>query len=133
MIMHFNGTSWKTQSSGTTGNLNSVWGTGPTNVYAVGDGLSWQSGVLLRYDGKTWTIAKSNVLAYKSVWGSSPTDVYVAGSAPPAHGFIQHYDGKTWSHAAAMMLMPLQVVWGTSSTSVYAAGYNNTLLHYPNK
>ncbi len=36
-VVHFDGTQWTAQQSGVTEHLFRVWGTGPTDVFAVGD------------------------------------------------------------------------------------------------
>ncbi len=37
MILRFDGTTWTKMTSNVSANLHAVWGTSPTNVYAVGD------------------------------------------------------------------------------------------------
>lgn len=53
-ILHYDGTSWTQQASGTTETLNAIHGTGPDNVYAVGEG-----GVILHYNGNIWSTVPS--------------------------------------------------------------------------
>jgi hypothetical protein len=36
-ILHYDGTTWTAESSGTTNKLNAVWGVSETNIYAVGE------------------------------------------------------------------------------------------------
>ena len=46
-VLHFDGTRWQEQKSGTSRNLSAVWAVSPTDVFAVGfDGL------ILHFDGK---------------------------------------------------------------------------------
>ena len=65
--------------------LNAVWGSSATDVYAVGS-----SGTILHFDGNAWQAIPSGTTAtLYGVGGSSATDVYVTGD-----GTILHYDGS---------------------------------------
>jgi hypothetical protein len=66
-----------------------VWGSGPSDVYVVGDG-----GTILHHDGRKptgfpwWTAMKSSVgNTLYGVWGSGASDVFVVGD----RGTILHY------------------------------------------
>jgi hypothetical protein len=48
-IVHYDGSSWKSQTSSSTDNLVGVWGSSPQDVFAVG-----RSSVL-HYDGSQWS------------------------------------------------------------------------------
>src|SRR2546422_1531974 len=50
-------TSWTAQTSGTSQHLLGVWGSGGTDVFAVGGG-----GTIVHYDGTSWTDRKSTRL-----------------------------------------------------------------------
>jgi len=54
-----------------------VWGTGPANVYAVGD-----QGSIYRWNGTTWSdgTARSGASGLSGVWGSSAADVFAVGA-----------------------------------------------------
>ena len=58
-----------------------VWGTGPGEVYAVGDGA--ESGKIDRFDGVAWTRAfnLSGLVDMwpEAIWGTSTGDVWVVG------------------------------------------------------
>src|SRR5438552_16184979 len=83
-ILHYNGTSWSSVSSGTVQNLNSVWGTSASDVWAVGDG-----GTLLHYNGISWSSVTSGTTApLHAVWGHSAADGWDGGGTT-----IFHYDG----------------------------------------
>ena len=94
----------------------SVWGSSPTDVFAVGE-----PGTILRYDGTTWSKMDSGTTALLfDVWGTSPSDVFAVGDT------ILHYDGSTWSRmeiaTVAIERVKLSGVWGTSSSDVFAVG-----------
>ncbi|HOX44921.1 MAG TPA: hypothetical protein PK668_15080 [Myxococcota bacterium] len=79
-------------------NLMDTWGTGPTDVYAVGF-----AGTILHYDGSAWTpMVSGSVEDLYGVWGYvlrdattgavTRTDVFAVGS----NGTILRYNGETW-------------------------------------
>jgi hypothetical protein len=55
--------------------LYEVWGTGPADVFAVGE-----SGTVLHFDGTAWTATRPTSRSLLGVWGSSPSDVYAVGN-----------------------------------------------------
>jgi hypothetical protein len=68
--------------AGTTA-IRAMWSSGDNFVIAVGDG-----GMILRFDGTTWTKMTSNVTTHlRAVWGTSPTNVYAVGD----NATILHY------------------------------------------
>lgn len=111
-ILRYDGTSWTTMASPTSRTLARVSGSGPADVWAVGDS------VVLHYDGTQWstvsgsdgfhdllshvpTVAEqqrgSNRPEYQALfqlglWARSPKEVYVGSE----HGNVVRYDGKSW-------------------------------------
>src|SRR5512136_2582018 len=49
-IVHYDGSSWQSMSSGTGHLFRGVWGTSSSDVFAVGS-----VGTILHYDGNTWS------------------------------------------------------------------------------
>jgi hypothetical protein len=98
-IMRSTGQGWTAMQSPTTRTLRRVWGSGPNDVWAVGDS------VLLRFNGTAWQpVPMTGVLAQMQsaptsqnvvqagLWGASASDVYLGGNS----GRIAHFDGVTW-------------------------------------
>ncbi len=98
--------------------LNAVWGSGPSDVYAVG-----LNGVILHSTGDdVWTQQKTG-RAYEltSVFGSSATDVYAVESDAVLHS---SGDGH-WS--VVPNIQPagtgeLRQIWMSSPTNIYVSG-----------
>ena len=121
---------WASMEKGTSG-LESVWGSSPSDVFAVGD-----YGLILHYDGTEWrsmdNVAEKKADAgnLKRVWGSSGTDVFTVGN----YGTILHYDGKEWQVMESNTEIALYSVWGTSGSDVFAVGGSSNaggvILHY---
>jgi hypothetical protein len=87
-IKHFNGESWEEMFAPTNSALNSVFGFGPDDVYAVG----WW-GTILHYDGAEWTQMESGTdIHLWDIWGASPDSVWVVGGTiSPVEGVVLHY------------------------------------------
>jgi hypothetical protein len=115
---------WTVEASGTTHNLNAVWGTSGSNVYAVGD-----SGAFLHYDGMSWSQVQSQDSLFQAIitphsypsytiWGSSATDVYVGADG----GALVHFDGQHWQLVSGVPGgLTVLGIWGDSPTDVWIA------------
>lgn len=70
--------------------LESLWGFGPNDVWAVG-----AQGVIRHWvGGDAWSVVASPVTAdLHAVWGSRSDDVWAVGD----DGNVVHWDGKVWS------------------------------------
>lgn len=124
-ILHYDGSAWTAQESGTMESLWGVWGAAPDDVYAVG-GIPFAGGVptVLHYDGSAWStvelpeLERANVFAFFKVWGSGPSDVYVVGQ----RGVVMHYDGSAWTEMGIGATQDLISVWGTGPDRVAIVG-----------
>jgi hypothetical protein len=120
---HYDGNNWTQVPTGVSVALWDIWGTGPSNVYAVGE-----LGTVLRYNGAQWT-TQSNIPTNESlnaIWGSSATDIFAVGDC----GTVIHFDGTSWTAQASGATQNLYGVWGFSGSSVYAVGALGTIVHY---
>ncbi|MBN2560091.1 MAG: hypothetical protein JXQ75_04100 [Phycisphaerae bacterium] len=119
---------WEWQNRLPQGNhLNGIWGTGSTDVFAVGD-----AGTILHYDGWNWTPMDSGTTeSLRGVWGSGPIDVFVVGGTDyPASSVILHYNGTVWTTMTNLASEQLNGVWGSAGDDVFAVGEYGTVLHY---
>ena len=121
-IIHYNGSDWSAEPSGTGNTLTSVWGSSASDVFAVG-----RYGTILHYDGSVWsTMTSGTTKELWSVWGSSPSDVFAAGNG----NTILHYDGRHWEgYIYSSAAIKLLGIWGSSSSDVFAVGENGAILH----
>lgn len=67
------GDQWEGLDTGTDARLRAVWGTGPSDVFAAGDG------VLLHYDGAVWTKEASG--QFRGVWGADKDNIFAASQS----------------------------------------------------
>src|SRR5256885_16145358 len=96
--------------SGTTQYLFGLWGSGPSDVFAVGD-------LILHFNGTGWTaLSGAPNEAWRAVWGTAANDVWVVGLG----GALVHFDGTTW-RSTGSALGDFNGVRGTSSSDGRAA------------
>jgi hypothetical protein len=89
-------------ASGTTNDLLSIWGSGATDVFAVGS-----LGTIVHWDGNRWSLLPSGTT--QTLWevaGSGPGDVFIAA----ANGLL-HARARTWEPIAVAPLNGALGVW----------------------
>jgi hypothetical protein len=110
--------------SGTSNDLRSIWGSGPNDVFAVGE-----YGTIQHYDGQQWTGTRSFWGLY-GVWGSSSTDVYAVGGNYSSDDLssvsIRHYDGNEWREIRRGGTTNLRSIWGVND-SRFAVGEDGAI------
>lgn len=135
VILRFDGSGWVRQHRETNLVLRGVWGSSPSNVFAVGFNLFSPGNDiarLLQYDGSQWSdvpgfTSEFEDLGFQSVWGSSATDVFAVGGAFDGEfdrSLIFHFDGTSWQRMPqpSPVAPSLFDVWGSSAENVYAVG-----------
>lgn len=107
--------------------LHGVWGSDPSNVFAVGGRGPTAPSIVMRFDGRGWqpmTLPNiSRVL--RGVWGSGPDHVLAVGEVATA----LRYDGTAWTLEWAQKADTLLGVWGSGPDDVWVAG-GSTLQHF---
>lgn len=105
--------------------LRAIWGANAQNIFAVGD-----SGVILRYDGKSWTggaQSAANGRTLRGVWGSSASNVWAVGDG----GLILNWNGSSWNGpGGSTATANLQAVWGLDVRTVWTVGDAGTILKW---
>jgi hypothetical protein len=93
-IFHWDGRGWSLAfagaagAAGQTASISALWGSGPNDVWAVGGatkkdplGAEVKSGLILHWDGITWTAVESGTEHYlNDIAGSGPSDIWIVGS-----------------------------------------------------
>ncbi len=136
--------SWRTDTLGFfSSRLIDVWGTSPSNVYAVGlldpEGTE-PSSFILRFNGIRWTTIEDDSLSWwvgagvlAGIHGLSDSAIYVVGSrfnGPPATGLVARWDGRRWWNISPDSTGSLLSVWVRTAEDVYACGLDGTILRY---
>lgn len=97
-----------------------VWGSSPTDIYAVGWG-----GEVVRFNGASWSEVVPDggeMAALRSISGTSPTNVIAVGRTNDLRGLVVRYDGNGWSVWEHNGSEELYGVWVESPTSAFAVG-----------
>ena len=107
--------------------LYAVWGSGPDDVWAVGD-----YGTIRHCSADTtlWTIIESPTREnLRGIWGSGRKDIWAVGE----NGTFLHYDGTDWRIATGGFVPGtkphLSGVWGSGPNDVWAVG-SGIVMHY---
>src|SRR5438552_19005530 len=99
--------------------LNGVWGTSASDVWAVGvqnDYGKFLHSIILHYNGTAWSpVWRGTTGALSGVWGTSASDVWAVGD----NGTILHYNGSTWSSVSSWPGHSLSSVWAVSWCAVW--------------
>ncbi len=127
-IYHYDGTDWTAMVVPEVPLLVWVFGFGPGDVYAVGEG-----GGVLQYDGSTWTrLDPGTDQDLWGVWGRSPSDIWiVGGNVGEGDPVILSFDGTTFTDVPApendRNATALFKVWGIGS-KVFAVGESGLIV-----
>lgn len=112
--------------------LNSVSGTGPSDVWVVGETMAYEFGspenaVILHWDGVSWSDLSPMFPANSlfSVWADAPDDAWAVG-----YSLILHWDGSAWSQVANPKGYRLNSVWASDANHVWATGGNGLVLFW---
>jgi hypothetical protein len=99
-----------------TGILYGVWGSGPADVWTVGEDADGEgpASAAFRWDGETWSPVAlppeaAGLTLYK-VWGAAADDVWACGRS----GLLLHFDGDEWSAVPSGTDSSLLTVHGTA-------------------
>jgi hypothetical protein len=126
-IYHYNGSEWEHIQSD--GYFCAMFGSGPTDVYAVGWG-----GNILRIDGIEWREMETGTSnRFLDGWAFAPNDVYVAGYQSNffrgLHGEVMHYDGSDLK-VVATRLPDLHSTWAINDHDLFIAGNDCCVISY---
>jgi hypothetical protein len=116
------GPGWFDLRSSPTNTLASVWGSSPTDVWAVGEG-----GAVLHFNGTD--VASVNVPTQANltdVWGSGPDDVWFVGDG----GTALHFDGTAVTRVPTGTASDLLAVFAAGPDDAWLGGDGGTVLHW---
>ncbi len=81
-ILHFDGTDWTVEDTGTNVTLNAIFGFAPNDIWAAGE-----EGTVLHFDGQRWS--RVEIGGYrgqlKAIWGAASDDVWFGGERAMFH------------------------------------------------
>lgn len=124
--------------------LESIWGSSPTDVWGANGDAADVRDCLWHYDGVKWsratddtpiTSGNGNKVVY-SVWGTAQNNVWAFGrkiNQGTLSAFIMYYDGSQWIDATppnvAALNINLYCVYGKAANNIWVGGYEYAL-HY---
>ncbi len=121
LVLHYDGSGWSRMDADIQVGLEDVWGTSPTDVFAVGGG-----GDIWHYDGSEWDIMISSKNELNAVWGTPAIGIFAVGGC----GAVLRYNGSRWVETDTGYCRNLNDIWGAFSDDVFAVGDGGTILHY---
>ncbi|MDC0742426.1 hypothetical protein [Polyangium mundeleinium] len=131
LVVHFDGATWKRLSPGGAETYWWVHGTGPDDVWFVGE-----QGRITHWDGASFTEHASGVEA--TLWGVmafSKTEAFAVGGTPGGgvgapNDIVLRWDGATWTPEplpGAPLGRTLYKIWGSTPEDLYAVGEKGTI------
>jgi hypothetical protein len=96
-VLHWNGTSWNSVSTGTTAHLESVWCAAPDQVWIVGE-----VGTALHWDGATWDLRNVGSVDLHAVRGLSAEDAWAVGDG----GTTVRWTTDAWGEPQGNRIIP---------------------------
>jgi hypothetical protein len=134
-IMHYDGRAWTALSPGGTETYWWAHGTGPRDVWAVGE-----NGRITHWDGVAFREHASGTTATLfGVWAAAPDDVWAAGGTPEGgshepNDVLLHYDGTSWTPSPLPQTLGRAFfkVWGVphgGGYALYLVGELGTIWH----
>jgi hypothetical protein len=119
-VVVYDGTSWQTQNTGTTAQLEGIWGD-DSEAFAVGAG-----GVALHYDGKTWAIVAT----------ATPDNLYAVARvgqetiAVGSLGTVARWTGTDFNRTPIGNYSETLAGITTSNAGTYVSGLDGALFQY---
>jgi hypothetical protein len=131
LVMRFDGSAWRRAPTGGPETFWWVHGTGPSDVWLVGE-----RGRITHWDGTRFEERASGTTATLfGVWAAAPDDAWAVGGTPDqpeaANDVVLHWDGASWRPEALPELkkVPLFKVWGASKDDLYIVGEAGLVWH----
>lgn len=130
LITHWDGTQWTQYRSSGNSYVQSIHGSGPSDVWAVAEGG-------IASQGSSWALHLTGMVApssaqelmqqrAKRVWAVDPTHVFIIGVG----GLVLRGDGQSWTTLASGTTANLWGVWASSADDVWAVGDGGVVLHH---
>jgi len=90
----------------------SIWGSSPSDIYVGGSG-----GLLLHFDGTSWSSSAVGLGNIVSIWGTGPDDLFVANRSDRFE--VWHRDRNGWTPPLLSLTEKQGKLWGIASDAVF--------------
>ncbi|MDP3279022.1 MAG: hypothetical protein Q8Q09_27765 [Deltaproteobacteria bacterium] len=115
-----NGTWAPSMTPEAAGDLYALHGTGPSDVWAVGEKV-WH------WDGTAWTRSNTGSTSYAlAVSAIAPNDVWIVGVS----GSARRWDGTMWVNFPTGINESLYGIWSRAGNDVWAVGERGAVVHF---
>ena len=138
---------WRADSVGVAPTtLEGIWGTSPSNVYAVGYGyrqVGERASGIWHHDGIKWKeeslpLVNNRQPFWYGIWGVDAKNIWVVGSltgetftASKNGSVVFHWNGTEWLQSLLIEDGPvLKGVWASSPSDVFVVGHNGFIGHF---
>jgi len=127
-IAHYNGSTWTKLTSGTTVDLQDIYGIDATNIWATGTNSDYNGTVILSFDGTTWKkLYEGNYYGFSSVWTSTGRILFVAGDSGPLTLESNTLIFKKLLTPASYVMYSVRA---TGANDIFFTGQNSEVTHY---
>lgn len=133
VAQHYDGSAWKSLDPGGEDSFWWVSGSGPTDVWMVGE-----KGRMTHWDGASFKEhPRVTTATIWGVWAASPKDAWAVGGSPgkgmdAPNDVVLRWDGEAWRPEPLPdppLGRSLNKIWGASSEDLYAVGEAGTVWH----
>ncbi len=127
-MIHYKSGDFFSIDSGVLNHFNDIWASGRSDIFVVGEGMSSNPGIILHYDGTSWTPMTHPASGdFTGVFGLTSTNVYAVTS----DGEVLHYDGASWTEVYDRAAdRSLSDVWCAGLTNIIAVGENGGIIRW---
>ncbi|MDD5765991.1 MAG: hypothetical protein PHW79_07100 [Candidatus Marinimicrobia bacterium] len=130
-IVHYNGSTFTKMESGTTCQLEDVWGIDDNHIWAVGTETNNSRSVILFYNGKVWKTMHDTDDERKcwsnSVWTDSPYLLFLNGGS--GRYLFDLMQEKLSKYESAGEWFGYDI-YGTANNDIFASGQGSEILHF---
>lgn len=110
-LIHWDGTSWTSMSTGFTGgSANGIWAAATNDVYVVSTNATYH------WNGTSWTSV--DVVSGLCIWGFAANNIWVAFT----NSQLKHWDGTSWSSVSSSLPLTgtITSIWGIAANDIWA-------------
>ncbi len=105
--------------------LNDIWGSGSSNIYAIGDVGPTGAGTVLHYTGREWRLADFSPdkadRDLQTIWGADGDNVFIGARQ---NRTVYYFNGSGWEKVSSNNLSGKGIydLWGVSVNKIWAPG-----------
>jgi len=127
-IAHYNGSSWQKVESGTTVDLNDIFGLDANHIWAIGTMSDGNGTVILSFDGMAWkSLYQGNYYGFNSVWTNQSAWLYITCDSGP---YQFNLKTKSFIKLSTPSQDVMYCVRATGLNDVFFSGQNKEITNY---